>query len=69
LPLINGVIGGYKVGGAGRAIWGLLAGLTAATLGALADLGIFGAAIGAALASRSAGVLAFLWSPLVLRAD
>jgi hypothetical protein len=82
LPLINGIIGGaiggYKVGGARRAmlaailpaavvavglwlifalaeapVWGLLAGLTAAALIALADLGIFiGAAIGGALSNR-----------------
>ena len=84
LPLINGIIGGaiggYKVGGAKRAmvaailpsvvvavglwlifalfeapVWGLLAGVTAAALVALADVGIFiGAAIGGALANRAA---------------
>jgi hypothetical protein len=84
LPLINGIIGGaiggYKVGGAKRAmlaailpaavvavglwllfalaeapVWGLLAGVTAAALVALADVGIFiGAAIGGALANRKA---------------
>lgn len=84
LPLINGIIGGavggYRVGGAKRAmlaailpaavvavglwllfalveapVWGLLAGLTAAALVALADVGIFiGAAIGGAMANRKA---------------
>lgn len=82
LPLINGIvggiIGGYKVGGAKRAmlaailpafvvaiglwlifaladapVWGFLAGLTAAALVALADVGIFiGAAIGGAMSKR-----------------
>jgi hypothetical protein len=80
LPLLNGLIGGavggYKVGGVGRALlaallpavvvgvglwilfavahvpfWGVVAGLTAAALVVLADVGmIIGAVIGGALA-------------------
>jgi hypothetical protein len=56
LPAIIVAVGLWIIFAIGEApVWGVLAGLTGATLVALADLGIFvGAAIGGALSNRRA---------------